>query len=183
MKIALVGKMRSGKDTVGKYLIDNYNFKRFAFAEPIGNILSEYFPEKIVEGKPRAMYQGIGQYFRGFEPNVWINYTDRAISSYHNENPDGNVVITDTRQLNEYTYLKDKDYIILKVTATRENQIKRIVESGDTFNPSDLEHETEQQAEAMPYDYLIHNDTTIDELYERIESVLYLVRERGNLNV
>ncbi|MDF2612513.1 MAG: hypothetical protein K0S71_299 [Clostridia bacterium] len=180
MKIALVGKMRSGKDTVGNYLIENYGFRRFAFAEGIRNILNEYFPEKVAEGKPRAMYQGIGQYFRSFEPNVWINYTDRSISDYLKENQYGNVIITDTRQLNEYTYLKDNGYIVVKVAVTREDQIKRIVENGDIFNPADLEHETEEQAEAMLYDYQISNNGTLEELYQKIESVLYLVRAEAN---
>ena len=48
MKVALFGKMRSGKDTVGKILIDEYHFKRFAFGDGIGEIIEKYFPEALL---------------------------------------------------------------------------------------------------------------------------------------
>lgn len=176
MRIALVGKMRSGKDTVGKYFMNYHGFKRFAFAEGITNILNEHFPEIMAQGKPRGMYLGIGQQFREYEPNVWINYTDRQIKEYLKENPSGDIVITDTRQLNEYKYLKDNGFIVIKVEAKVDTRIKRMQELGDTFSTKDLEHDTEKQAEAMPFDYLIHNDGTVEELFEKVERVLINIR-------
>ena len=53
MKIALFGKIRSGKDTVGKILIEEYGFNRFAFGDGIGEIIQKYFPEAWEGGKPR----------------------------------------------------------------------------------------------------------------------------------
>lgn len=35
MIIGLAGKKQSGKDTVGQYLVDNYGFTRFAFADKV----------------------------------------------------------------------------------------------------------------------------------------------------
>jgi len=33
--IGFAGKARSGKDTAGAYLVDNYNFLRYSFAQPL----------------------------------------------------------------------------------------------------------------------------------------------------
>lgn len=39
MLVAIAGKARVGKDTVGKYLADNYNFEHFYFARPLKQML------------------------------------------------------------------------------------------------------------------------------------------------
>ena len=37
--IGFAGKARSGKDTAGKYLVDNYQFVRYSFAQPLNCLL------------------------------------------------------------------------------------------------------------------------------------------------
>lgn len=179
MKIAIVGLMRSGKDTVGDYLVEKYDFKRFAFAQGIGTIIREFFPEEWAKGKPRALYQGIGQAFREHDPNVWIKYIDRDIRALLSSNPKADIVITDTRQLNEYKYLKENGFLIIKIIAHIETRIARMTKNGDTFNRKALNHDTEKQAEAMPFDYLIHNDGTLEELHEKLEYVIRNIRRGG----
>ena len=73
-KVALFGKIRSGKDTVGKILIEEYGFQRVAFGDGIGEIIEKYFPEALEGGKPRKHYQHIGQQLRVLNQDVWINY-------------------------------------------------------------------------------------------------------------
>jgi hypothetical protein len=41
--LAISGWSKSGKDTAAKILIDNYGFKRIAFAEPLKNTVAEQF--------------------------------------------------------------------------------------------------------------------------------------------
>ena len=60
MRIALTGKMRSGKDTVADYLVEYHNFHRFAFADGIRKVCALAFPTATVHGKPRKLYQGVG---------------------------------------------------------------------------------------------------------------------------
>ena len=43
MLIGLLGKKRVGKDTVAEYLIEKYNFIRYAFADPIKEIAGIMF--------------------------------------------------------------------------------------------------------------------------------------------
>ena len=48
MRIALSGLKRSGKDTIGSYLIQNYDCKRYAFADEVKRLAKELFPEEFV---------------------------------------------------------------------------------------------------------------------------------------
>lgn len=184
MKIAIFGKMRSGKDTVGKILIEEHNFKQFAFGDGIGEIIVKYFPEAWNNGKPRKHYQHIGQELRKLNPDVWINYLLRKVNHYELQVRADNigtknqarryahVVITDGRQQNEAVKLKEEGFVIIKVTAPEEQRIQRIKESGDVFNPEHLQHETELQVDMIEPDIEIVNDGTLEELMVKVQKVL-----------
>ena len=70
MKIAVVGKCRAGKDSFAKFFI-NRGLQEFKFGTGIAEIIQKYFPEEWEKGKPRHLYQGIGQYLRSFDQDVW----------------------------------------------------------------------------------------------------------------
>lgn len=169
MKIALFGKMRSGKDTVGKMLIEEEGFKRFAFATGIGQIIEEYFPEAVAEGKkPRKHYQHIGQQLRQLNEDVWINYLLKEID----EAGAGFVVVTDGRQYNEAQRLRENGFTIIKVEAPDELRIKRIEAAGDQFTPDLFTHETELQVDLIEADYTIVNDSDLKSLRDKLQITL-----------
>ena len=174
IKIALIGKMRSGKDTVGKWLIEDYGFKKFAFGTAIGRVIHEYFPEAFADGKPRKHYQLIGQTFRQLNPDVWINQMLRDIDiekrrAYPNT---FNIVITDVRQENEVKALRELGYTIVKVEADDDIRIDRIIKSGDVFNIHDLQHETEVFSDLVDADYTIVNNGTKEELKQEVLNII-----------
>ena len=41
--IGILGRKRSGKDTAGNYVVENYGYDRYAFADPIKDILKTMF--------------------------------------------------------------------------------------------------------------------------------------------
>ena len=43
MIIGLIGNQRTGKDTVADYLVSNYNFKKYSFADPIKEVSKKIF--------------------------------------------------------------------------------------------------------------------------------------------
>jgi dephospho-CoA kinase len=179
-KIAVVGRIRSGKNTFADYITENYGHTQMAFSEGIKEVITRYFPEAIISGKPRKHYQLIGQSFRELNPDIWIETLDSKLDrllSFNNHLP---VIITDLRQANEYQYLKLQGFTVVKVQASEETRIKRIAEAGDVFSREQLNHSTELQAEACPYDYLVNNDGTLEELYEQAEFIINeLLEERG----
>lgn len=161
MKIAVTGKMRSGKDTFANVLIDQYHFEEFKFSTGITATMRLLFPEALLLGKQREYYQTIGQSMRGLESEVWIKYTHRLIEARKDK---GNVIITDLRQSNEAEYLRRNGYTIVKIEAPKETRIHRIQSSGDIFSMDMLNHETELSVDDIKADYTITNNKTIPSL-------------------
>lgn len=167
MKIAVTGKMRSGKDTLAKYFIDNDNSNQIAFADGIKRVARNYFPQIVAKGKPRKLYQDIGQQFRQIDPDVWVKDLDRTLVNLMDLG-ETNFVISDVRQMNEYTYLKQMGFTVIKVDSHDEIRKERIIKSGDVFKVEDFYHETEKAVEQIPYDYLVSNNTTILDFFDQI---------------
>lgn len=161
MRIAIVGKMRSGKDTVASLLVEK-GFTPLAFADGIAEIIQKYFPEAYENGKPRKHYQHIGQELRILNGNVWINYLDKLAIGLQD------IIITDCRQKNEETYLRANDYMIIKVCTEDYIRIQRMLEAGDNFTPEVLEHDTEKQVDTVVADYEISNNGTYEELVAEV---------------
>jgi len=171
MKIAVVGKMRSGKDTLGKYVFYNDHEgwqNHLAFGDEIKQVARVYFPDIVAKGKPRKLYQTIGQEFRKHDPDVWVKALDRNMQHLIKREGASNFIITDVRQLNEYEYLKEKGFTVIKVEANDEIRKERIMLSGDVFEAEDFYHETETTVDLIPYDYLITNNDTLESFMEQI---------------
>lgn len=64
-KIAVIGKMERGKNTVTNFLIKEQSFIQMALAYSIKELVAEFFPKAFEGGgKPREHYQHIGKQFR-----------------------------------------------------------------------------------------------------------------------
>ena len=167
MKIAILGKMRSGKNEFANFF-EAYGLVPVAFGDEIGRLISRYFPEAFAQGKPREHYQLVAQTFRKLRATIWIDEVDKTIREYGLTN----VIVTDLRQLNEYEYLKANGYTIVKIEAAEEVRLARIAAAGDVFDPEVFNHETEEAVDLVPYDYLVTNNGTIEELLGQAEYVL-----------
>lgn len=175
VKIALCGKMRSGKDTVANFLCENHGFKGFRFSEGIWDTIRLLFPHIYArQEKPRKLLQDIGQKLREVAPDVWVNYTFNKIE----EVGANRVVVTDLRQPNEYHALKEQGFFIVRVSAEDGIRLNRILTENDNFDIQDLYHETERHVDGFNVDFEIQNKGTIEELLQQSqeafeEAVLY----------
>lgn len=170
IKIALIGGARTGKDTVARYLCQQYGgFKRLAFGDALKDYLFQVFPDLPTEPKPRKEMIMFGQACREIDPQVWIKQLDIMSSMYKCVGVN-RFVITDLRQENEVEYCKEKGYLIIKVEATADLQRARALEGGellDVNNPLDrfaLEFED--------YDYKIENNGDLISLYSQIDKIM-----------
>ena len=168
MKIALTRRMRSGKDSVGNYLVTRYGFTRYALGDGVRLVCRLLYPEAVSNGKPRYLYQAVGQGMRGIDPNVWLKYMARNIE--HDRLED--IVITDVRQQNEVDMLRRAGFFIVRVNASHQTPVKRMVACGDVFDMADLNHETELHIETFTVDYEIYNDGSLEFLYQQIKQLL-----------
>jgi dephospho-CoA kinase len=178
MKIAIVGKMRSGKNTLADYFISK-GFKEFSFRSGIDEVISLFFPAAFEEGKPRKHYQVIGQAFRELDPDIWVNRLNTKLWVHEDLFGGGDVVVTDLRQPNEYFYLNRNDFIVIKVEAAEELRLERIRAAGDQFDPEALTHETELELDHLPFDYLVTNNGTLQDLYDQAEFILKELEGEG----
>ena len=167
--IGFAGKARSGKDTAGKYLVDNYQFVHYYFAKPLKegvkvmfNLTDEQIEnkEKVIEepwGKsPRELYQLLGtDVARTIDVDVWIKNAEMFIRKH----PGFSVVITDVRFSNEAQWIKSQGgFVILLESETR----------GITNHTA---HSSENGLKDSDIDIILQNDGTINELYEKIEEL------------
>jgi dephospho-CoA kinase len=177
VKIALTGKMRSGKDTVANHLYIRHGFDRVAFGTALKKNAHEVFPWVSEFSKPRALYQQFGQLMRDIDPDVWIKHAERAVKGAIDFRVNTGaervgVVITDLRQPNEYEWARANGFTIIRVTAPDEVRIGRAIAAGDDFCENDLEHETEKAIDGFAVDYEIVNDGSVDDLKRKIDDIM-----------
>ncbi len=178
IKIALTGKLRSGKDEVAKHLYLKSYFGKVAFGDELKRLYHETFPWIPELPKPRAGYQRYGQLMRHeFDQDVWIRHTERKVNDMISVRVNlGDekigVVITDLRQPNEYEWARKSGFTVIRVTAPDVLRIERARRAGDNFTEADLEHETEQNIDSYEVDYEIINDGSLGELKAKVDEVL-----------
>jgi dephospho-CoA kinase len=181
IKIALSGRLRSGKDTIANHLYIKHSFNRVAFGDALKKNAHATFPWVSEFSKPRALYQQFGQLMRQIEPDVWIKHAEQAVKGaidfrVNTGAEKVGVVITDLRQPNEFEWAKANGFTIIRVTAPDEDRMWRAKLAGDDFNEADLEHETESHIDGFAVDYEIHNDGTVEELKAQIDAILEAIK-------
>jgi len=177
MIIGLSGYARCGKDTVAEYLVDNYGFKRVAFADGIRNALLAINPfvpnhtslNEIVAAEGwevaklnpyiRQMLQNFGVHAReNWSQGFWVDLAFKQFTG-------GKVVITDVRFPNEYD----------SIVATGGDIVRIMREGVAPING----HVSEIALDNHEFKHTIHNDSdllnnngTIEELVEKVKVIL-----------
>jgi hypothetical protein len=166
--VGFAGKARSGKDTAGAYLVDNYQFLRYSFAQPLKDATKIMFhlTDKQIENKekpaepwgrsPRELYQKVGtDIARNIDVNVWV----KGAEIFKNDNPGRSIVITDVRFSNEAFWIRDQGGIVVYL----QSETRGIYENG--------EHSSENGMKGDDVDIIIQNDGTINALHEKLEEL------------
>lgn len=187
MVIAVTGFKQSGKDTVGKYLVENYGFIRYAFADPIREVCKVVFDwtdEDMKERKeevdeywgisPRQAMQWIGteafQYYLPKDYPLFNNTIGRTIwvkkfIKWHERIQHRKVVITDMRFHHELFTLQE----------SLGNDVKSIRVIRDSIEPNDP-HASEQDIPDLCVDYEVENNDTIEMLHEEIKELMHSLK-------
>ena len=180
--IGLTGRKRSGKDTVGKYMVDR-GYIRLAFADALKNACREIFGftdeqlngdelketvDKYWEHTPREILQTVGtELFRNNLPkfcnninnDIWIRVVGKKINDLILQGQT-KIVITDVRFENEYRFIKQQGGKIFKIIRP------------DNIRHNNSQHESEKLIDNMGCNKLIVNNGTIADLYIKTENCL-----------
>ena len=210
IKIAITGKMRAGKDTVYSILkeelelalnlklnkIINYTdytdgvfiTKQHTFGGQLKHFAELLFPEHFVAGgKPRQLFQEFGQSMRQIDEDVWVKKVDQEIQNkLKSTHADVHIsFITDLRQPNEYEYCKGNGFFILRVNATDEVRLARMMADGDNFTKEHLHHETETYVDGYEVDYDINNNFTtqngLEELRKEVKQLVEIIFQKEKI--
>ncbi|MFS0562599.1 AAA family ATPase [Terribacillus sp. 179-K 1B1 HS] len=182
-RIALTGKLRSGKSTVERHLTQQHGFNSVAFGDQL-----KYFAHKIFDDatddaaydpfrpgspqKPRALYQQFGQLCREIDPDVWIKHAQRTVEYYERLRDTTGIVISDLRQPNEYEWAKANGFTIVKVVADDAVRLERARQAGDKMTEEDFVHDTESYVDGFAADYTVVNDGELAELQRKVDGII-----------
>ena len=173
MIIGILGKKGSGKDTMAEYLIQQYQFKQFTYAEPLKKICQELFSltddqvncphlKELVDerwGKsPRTILQQVGTdlFRKHYDENIWVNILKEKIKL---EPKTQNIVVSDIRHQNELDNVTQfENCLIFRIE--RPN-----LENTDT-------HSTENNIFQYKDIITIKNDSTIENFHKEIQKHL-----------
>ena len=173
MKIAIIGKMCSGKTTLAKYIQSIHpEYKLFSFATGVKEVAYTYFQmSRNPEMKNRSLLISIGSKMRDIDPDVWVNYTHSLTKQ------EKNCIIDDVRFPNELNTLLKDNWKVIKLNVTRDTQIERLMKLyPDTFNDVvSIDNETETHLQYCDsYDPSLDTEEPEETIRETIHKFLSL---------
>lgn len=177
-KIALTGKMRTGKDTVAEIIVNNHSSDGavYAFGDELKQLAHEIFPYVPRVPKPRDLYQFMNV-MRNYDEDVWVNHMDRRINSDMRAFLLDTIVITDVRQQNEYEWCRKNGFTIVRVESSDNVRKERMISAGESASDEALSHKTEQYSDSFDVDYVIENSGTVAELEAEVERIMKQIKE------
>ena len=120
MKVAITGKMCSGKTTLSKYLVSiEPRFQVFSFGKKVKEVASDLF-QMDPNFKDRSLLTSIGQKMREIDPDVWANYVVQQTKDINY------CLVDDLRYQNEYELLAKEGWKIIQLNVSKEVQEQRI---------------------------------------------------------
>ena len=184
MIIGLSGKIGSGKSTVAD-IFEMNGFYLDSFAKSVKDVSNSIFgfDRSRLEGitkedrewreKPDERYSIL--FNKSFSPrdsliligttlgrnqihqDIWVETVFNRYNSSHNQN----LVITDVRFPNEYNAIKKRGGILIRI---------------ERHNTYRIEHESETSLDTYPFDYVIENNGTIEELKEKVKKIINKIK-------
>ncbi|MFE5621716.1 hypothetical protein ACFQ8S_06840 [Streptomyces virginiae] len=180
--VGLIGKARSGKDTVAKRLNERWGYSRVAFADPLKEMALDLDPliptsptvwvrlstlvrdtgweyAKDTYPEVRRVLQRAGQGVRRHNEDFWVDVAmDRIASTESTGVP---VVVTDVRYENEAFALLNRGFALI-----------RVVRPGSGLTDGNGDHESETALDYVATTLTIGNNGTLQELRDTVDTLL-----------
>jgi hypothetical protein len=169
LTIAFGGKMGSGKDCAVQYLKTMFpQSVKVAFSDGIYDIL-HYAQTKcgFPKVKDRAFLQWVGtDWAHKIDNHVWINMTLNSLPQ------DKHVFLSDIRFKTELEALKKDGWLCIKLIRTNVDSDRK--GNGNESHCSETELDLISDTN---WDYIIENNGTIEELYNKLYGILYEINK------
>jgi len=168
--IGISGKAGAGKDTLGKYLCDEYRCMHYYFAKPLKEGAKIMFglsdeqienKEQVIEPwgiSPRKIYQLLGtEVGRGIDVNIWVKNAEMFVKSVAGHT----VVITDVRFDNEAFWIRNRGGVVINIVRDQDDIVENRHSSEGGLKPDNI-------------DLTIHNNGTIADM---CNEVTYMIQK------
>ena len=164
MLIGISGKAGAGKDTLGKFLCEQYRCLHYYFAKPLKEGAKVMFnlSDEQIENKeqtiepwgmsPRKIYQRLGtEVGRGIDVNVWVKNAEMFVRSVAGFT----VVITDVRFDNEAFWIHNRGGVVINIVRDQDDIKENKHSSEGGLKPDDI-------------DLTIYNNGTIEDMCNEV---------------
>lgn len=188
--VGLMGIKRSGKSTCAEHLVKNNSYEEISFAGPLKKALKELFilddnqlygtqeekeaPDNRWYGcSARKMLQFVGtdllrdnmnKIMPGIGKDIFVRNFELWYLNDKQKNPNKLYVIPDVRFQNEVDYIQKLGGIVIKIN-------RPSLESNDP-HPSEIE-----LLGINNYDYLLENDSTLENLKQKLEAIFDMAED------
>ena len=202
MIVGICGLIGSGKDTIADYLVNLHQFRRESFARSLKDTVAAVFgwDRDMLEGRTKQsrewreqvdfwwsnrlgmkitprwvlQYWGTEVCRQGFHDDIWIASLENKL-----RNSEDNVVISDCRFPNEIEAIRKNNGIILWVQRGELPDWYDIALDANKGNPKAFNymqeigiHPSEWKWIGTEFDIVIDNNSSLNNLYNQIESII-----------
>lgn len=183
--IGITGRAGAGKDTTAERLVSHYGFHRFAFADPLRDMLFALLESAGVDhdwvtepGLKEQVIPGIGASYRQLAQTLgtewarkhlgddfWLRVADMALGlkpfALGNSAPvHDRIVISDVRFYNEVQWIRERGGFVIRVERTTQ-----------AVRP----HISEQLTDALEVYTTLNNNGPLDSLHRQVDRIAELV--------
>ena len=182
MIIGLIGNKRTGKTTCSNFLVNDYDFKSIAFADPIKEAMKIAFDlnyeqldgklKEVVDERwglsPRQLFQKFGTDFARnvIGQDVWIRRMKIELSKMKNEN----IVVSDIRFPNEAIAVKEMGGYLIKICRKG-------------FEVDENSHISEKLIDKIDYDVLIENNDSMLIYHNNIQKIVNMWKKKEKIDL
>lgn len=165
MKIAIAGKMGSGKSYVASQIMNRFpGFYKTSFAKKIKEIAQDLFQ---MREKDRTLLITIAETMKQIDSEVWIRQVTGEVEEK------SSVILDDLRFHNEYRKLKEEGWFIVLVRESNDVRMKRLEKlypETITSHISSMNSHTENEVSEYPDNYFdcVVENGKLDNLFEKI---------------
>jgi hypothetical protein len=169
--IAVIGALRSGKDSAAKYLVEQYGYTKFALADRLKDevvtalnaVEGGWSRARLEEEKTRlrSLLQVWGTEFRrASDANYWTDKLADALTRH--QAPDlGRAVVTDARFTNELNMLRERGFTIVRLEMddiTLRKHLHTVAGMSDEQIDTALIHPSEQEWRNYEADFVVPSE-------------------------
>jgi hypothetical protein len=196
--IALLGRGRTGKNSVGNYLMNRHDFMPLGITTPLYNALEDLIPDgrglddeekdAVVAGHQksgRELLQSLGDWARvALGNDVLRVHADATMRHAQRNGVARDFVVTDLRTPDEILWVWEKGGYVwhlqgagaLQVASHHTEEIETaLIQAGERWR---LMHPDQAHRHAIGADWLLSNTGTLEQLYEQVDTALSAIGMR-----